>query len=202
VLAAVLLLVTSPGARHDGGRGLLSPALPIALRCEINGRAQTATVTHLGELGDDVALGGQHHRIRIVELAAARVRFVYEDVLESAAWLRDGDRLWIGHRGAAFEVVDTTREPSARHVGGAGDGQLRASMNGRVVAVQVALGQRVTVGQPVITLEAMKMEHVHAAPIAGTVRALHVAVGEQVAARRIVAEIDVAPSPVADKTPA
>ena len=34
------------------------------------------------------------------------------------------------------------------------------------------------------------MEHVHAAPIAGTVKALHVAAGDQVAARRVVAEID------------
>ena len=65
-------------------------------------------------------------------------------------------------------------------------------MNGRVVAVQVTVGQRVTAGQPVITLEAMKMEHVHSAPIAGTVKALHVAAGDQVAARRVVAEIDAA----------
>ena len=67
-------------------------------------------------------------------------------------------------------------------------------MNGRVVAVQVTVGQRVTAGQPVITLEAMKMEHVHAAPIAGTVKALHVAAGDQVAAHRVLAEIDAQPS--------
>jgi len=36
----------------------------------------------------------------------------------------------------------------------------------------------------------MKMEHVHAAPLAGTVKALNVAVGEQVPARRVVAEIE------------
>ena len=63
-------------------------------------------------------------------------------------------------------------------------------MNGRVVSVHVAVGERVATGQPVLTLEAMKMEHVHAAPLAGTVRALHVTAGDQVAARRVVAEID------------
>jgi geranyl-CoA carboxylase alpha subunit len=193
-LAAALLLETSPGARHDAGRGLLSPALPVALRCEINGRAQTATLTHLGERRHEVVLSGQRLEIDVLELAADRVRFVCDGVMESAAWLRDGDRLWLGHCGATFEIVDTTREPSARHVGAAGDGQLRASMNGRVVAVQVTVGQRVTAGQPVITLEAMKMEHVHAAPIAGTVKALHVAAGDQVAARRVVAEIAASPA--------
>ena len=40
------------------------------------------------------------------------------------------------------------------------------------------------------------MEHVHAAPLAGVVRALHVSAGDQVAARRVVAEIE-APAPAA-----
>ena len=90
-----------------------------------------------------------------------------------------------GSRIAACRSRSST--PRARRAHGtpapAGDGQLRASMNGRVVAVAVALGQRVAAGRPVVTLEAMKMEHVHAAPIAGTVKALHVAAGDQVAAQ-------------------
>ena len=53
-------------------------------------------------------------------------------------------------------------------------------MNGRVVAVLVKPGDRVAAGQPVMTLEAMKMEHVHVAGIAGTVSAIDVAEGEQV----------------------
>jgi geranyl-CoA carboxylase alpha subunit len=191
-LTAALLVETSPGARHDAGHGLLAPALAIALRYEIDGRAQTATLTRGGAGGHHVLVGGQGHQIDVLELASERVRLVCDGVLERAAWLRNGDRLWIGYRGVSFEIVDTTREPGIRHVGSGGDGQLRASMNGRVVAVQVTVGQHVTAGQPVITLEAMKMEHVHAAPITGTVKALHVAAGDQVAARRVVAEIDAA----------
>ena len=41
-----------------------------------------------------------------------------------------------------------------------------------------------------LTLEAMKMEHVHVAPASGVVKSLSVAVGEQVAASRVVAEIE------------
>jgi geranyl-CoA carboxylase alpha subunit len=63
-------------------------------------------------------------------------------------------------------------------------------MNGRVVAVLVAVGERVVAGQPIVTLEAMKMEHIHAAPLAGVVKALNVAIGDQVPARRVVAEIE------------
>jgi geranyl-CoA carboxylase alpha subunit len=63
-------------------------------------------------------------------------------------------------------------------------------MNGRVVAVLVSQGDRVEAGQPVMTLEAMKMEHVHAAPIAGTISAIDVVEGEQVTTGKIVAEIE------------
>jgi geranyl-CoA carboxylase alpha subunit len=62
-------------------------------------------------------------------------------------------------------------------------------MNGRVVAVLVAPGEAVQAGQPVLTLEAMKMEHVHNAGVAGVVAALHAAAGDQVAAGRVVVEI-------------
>jgi geranyl-CoA carboxylase alpha subunit len=63
-------------------------------------------------------------------------------------------------------------------------------MNGRVVAVLVKPGERVALGQPVMTLEAMKMQHVHTAGIAGTVTAIDVAEGEQVAMGRTVVEIE------------
>ena len=53
-------------------------------------------------------------------------------------------------------------------------------------------GDRVAAGQPVMTLEAMKMQHVHAAGIAGTVAAIDVAEGEQVAMGKIVVEIEAA----------
>ena len=68
--------------------------------------------------------------------------------------------------------------------------KVRAAMNGRVVAVLVKQGERVEAGQPVMTLEAMKMEHVHAAPLAGTISAIDVVEGEQVTTGKIVAEIE------------
>ena len=68
-------------------------------------------------------------------------------------------------------------------------GKVRAAMNGRVVAMLVKPGDRVTAGQPVMTLEAMKMEHVHPAPVAGTVSAIDAAEGAQVTMGQIVVEI-------------
>jgi geranyl-CoA carboxylase alpha subunit len=65
-------------------------------------------------------------------------------------------------------------------------------MNGRVVAILVKQGERVVAGQPVMTLEAMKMEHVHTAPISGTISAIDVVAGEQLTTGHIVVEIEAA----------
>jgi geranyl-CoA carboxylase alpha subunit len=73
-----------------------------------------------------------------------------------------------------------------------GDGKVRAAMNGRVVAVLVKAGEQVTAGQPVMTLEAMKMEHVHTAGVSGKVFSIDVAEGEQVTTGKIVVEIEAA----------
>ncbi|WP_454279489.1 acetyl/propionyl/methylcrotonyl-CoA carboxylase subunit alpha [Sphingomonas sp. Marseille-Q8236] len=76
--------------------------------------------------------------------------------------------------------------------GGAGDGAILSPMPGRIIAVAVTDGQEVTAGQPLVTLEAMKMEHVLTAPFDGIVTDLKARTGGQVAEGialvRIVAE--------------
>jgi geranyl-CoA carboxylase alpha subunit len=201
LIAPVLLQVTGPGARGNHASGAFSPAWPMVARCEINGCAQDATLLARSAHRYEVALAGQRHDVEVLELAPSRARFICDGVMDSAWWSRDGDRLWLALNSESFEVIDTTREAAARHAGAGGDGQLRASMNGRVVAVAVAVGQQVAAGQTVITLEAMKMEHVHAAPVAGTVKALHVSAGDQVAARRVVAEIEPSAAPAGSAKP-
>ncbi len=70
---------------------------------------------------------------------------------------------------------------AAAGAGGAADGKLLAPMPGRVVQLAVLSGQRVAKGAPVVTLEAMKMEHGLTAPFDAVVAEAPVAVGQQVA---------------------
>jgi geranyl-CoA carboxylase alpha subunit len=117
------------------------------------------------------------------------LRFACDGVAAQARVVRCADRVDFHFDGRAFRLDDLTHVAVPRAHAGGSDGLLRASMNGRVVALLAAEGDTVAAGQPLVTLEAMKMEHVHCAPRAGRVAALHVAVGAQVAARHIVAEI-------------
>ena len=61
-----------------------------------------------------------------------------------------------------------------------GSGRLTAPMPGLVVAVLVEAGQRVERDQPLMLLEAMKMEHTIRAPAAGRIAQVNFAVGQQV----------------------
>ena len=103
-----------------------------------------------------------------------------------------------GTRRSATVVVGgptiTVMGPGPTHVlalvdplGGGGDaaegdvGHLRAPMPGKAVKVHVKPGTRVERGAPLITLEAMKMEHTIAAPAAGIVTRVPFAQGDLVA---------------------
>lgn len=72
------------------------------------------------------------------------------------------------------------RETSARPRTRAHGGGLEAPMPGVVTRVLVAAGDAVEQGQPLLAIEAMKMEHVLRAPRAGRVRAVAVKKGEMV----------------------
>ena len=61
------------------------------------------------------------------------------------------------------------------------DGLIRAPMHGKLLALLVGQGDRVTKGQKLAVIEAMKMEHALTAPHAGTVAEIAVALGSQVA---------------------
>ncbi|WP_306365162.1 biotin carboxylase N-terminal domain-containing protein [Nocardia sp. CC227C] len=60
------------------------------------------------------------------------------------------------------------------------EGSLLAPMPGAVIRLGAEVGAQVEKGQPILWLEAMKMEHTIAAPTAGTLTELNVAVGQQV----------------------
>ncbi|CAM5298540.1 Oxaloacetate decarboxylase subunit alpha OS=Stutzerimonas stutzeri OX=316 GN=oadA PE=4 SV=1 [Stutzerimonas stutzeri] len=83
-------------------------------------------------------------------------------------------------------------------VGGGSSGRKQASapgdvsttMPGNVVDVLVKVGDTVKAGQPVLVSEAMKMETEIQAPIAGTVKAVHVAKGDRVNPGEVLIEIE------------
>jgi acetyl/propionyl-CoA carboxylase alpha subunit len=104
----------------------------------------------------------------------------------TAAW--DDDRVVIFDAGAVYEFTDYAGAGDAAEA--FAEDAIRSPMPGKVVAVAIKAGDTVTKGQPLVTLEAMKMEHALTAPFDGRVAELNVAAGDQVAEGVVLARLE------------
>ena len=73
---------------------------------------------------------------------------------------------------------------------GSGSGTVTVPMQGTIVKINVAEGQKVEAGDTVVILEAMKMENAVNAERSGVVKKIHVVTGESVGAGDAVVEIE------------
>ncbi|MFI7693633.1 biotin carboxylase N-terminal domain-containing protein [Nonomuraea sp. NPDC049655] len=192
---------SSPSSRPSGDSGL--PALAAALAMAA-GRRREATV-----------LAGLPGGWRNVRSQPARARFEEADVVydplpagvtvvsarpEEVVLERDGlrrtfqvarydgdERVYVDSSMGAAVLTPVPRLPEpVEHVA---PGSLLAPMPGSVLRVEVAEGDTVARGQPVLVLEAMKMEHRIAAPAGGVVSDVRVEKGQQVEAGAVLAII-------------
>ena len=116
----------------------------------------------------------------------------------------DEERMVVELDGRRFDVrvhapsraTERTRRPARAGGGragtgtGSGTGEVIAPMQGTVIGYAVEAGARVAEGDPVVTLEAMKMENTLRAPIAGTVRETGTAPGTVVQPGALLAIVD------------
>lgn len=99
---------------------------------------------------------------------------------------REGGRWRLVDQGAVHDLlVENERSRHIRLLGGqarASDGHavLKAPMPGLVLRILAEVGGTVAAGDPLLALEAMKMENELKAPIAGTITAVHVRAGQAV----------------------
>jgi geranyl-CoA carboxylase alpha subunit len=156
--------------QRDGSIGIVPHANP---------EAETLKVLNAVQTNDALSfeLGALQHRMRYARAA--------------------DDGLWLHYNGEQYLVFDVlhARTASGDSAGAAG-GALRASLAGRLVAVQVSAGDSVTKGQTLVVLESMKMEHAVRAPFDGTVEEVLCALGEQVMSGKVL--VRVAPTAAAE----
>jgi acetyl-CoA carboxylase biotin carboxylase subunit len=107
-----------------------------------------------------------------------------------AAILADGGEIVVFEHGEAFTF--RSHPPAEALIEGAGDGQIRSPMPGKVTNLFVKAGQKVVKGQPLMTLEAMKMEHALNAPFDGKVDELLVKLDSQVSEGAVLAKLSAA----------
>ncbi|WP_405980599.1 acetyl-CoA carboxylase biotin carboxylase subunit [Streptomyces sp. NBC_00158] len=131
---------------------------------------------------------GNPARGRIVTRTPDTVTVELDGVTHRFSHATSPDGVWLGRDGDSWHVQ--TYDPvTAKGAAGAGADTLAAPMPGTVTVVKVAVGDRVTAGQSLLVVEAMKMEHVISAPHAGTVTELDVTPGTTVAMDQVLAVV-------------
>ena len=121
----------------------------------------------------------------------------YPAVYSDAGWQLEGEALPAAHRagrditvfdqgGIALKLIDPLSRAEVADVGAT---QIEAPMPGLVIAVSVTAGQQVKEGQPLITLEAMKMQQVLSAPFSARVDEVAVQEGAYVEAQALLIQL-------------
>jgi 3-methylcrotonyl-CoA carboxylase alpha subunit len=149
--------VPSPWAADDGFQ--LGATRTLAVPVVIDAENAIATVSY----------GSDGMRVVIDNTASATDAKVFEAGNEAYV-LRGGRQTRVRMRDYAVASAEA----------GTGDGVIKAPMHGRVLEILVGVGEKVTGGQRLAVIEAMKMEHTLRAPFDGVVAKVPAAAGAQV----------------------
>lgn len=160
--------------------------------CLINETRATCSVQATGPNRYRVQVGDEadceivlHHRddqALVVEIDGHRSRVVYFDH-------DDGVSTSIATTSSEVTIVDVSGIVEAPEHGD-GSGRVVAPMHGQLLELRVEVGDTVSIGQCLLVLEAMKMEHEVLSEVDGVVAAVHVSAPSQVGASDLLLEIE------------
>lgn len=136
-----------------------------------------------------VTMGEDSHEVHVnAEVGERGSRKISVDGGAYTSWSVPASGYVTGPEGT-FELARITKAAQLESAAGAGSGSITSPMPGTVIAVEVESGAEVDEGQPVVVIEAMKMEHTLKAEIAGVVT-VEVAVGDKVQTGQVLAGVE------------
>ena len=150
-----------------------------------------ATIEPTGRHAYRARVDGNAWTVRVHSRSACDADVEIDGVRKSVAFAMCDGTLHLALPERDLSVRDASGDRTAAGAGAAGGGEIRSPMNARVAAVNAAPGQSVAQGEVLLVLEAMKMEHPVASPVAGRVAELHVERDAQVAPGALLARIEV-----------
>jgi geranyl-CoA carboxylase alpha subunit len=139
--------------------------------------------------GVELTLDGNSHTVPVITRNERSITIELDGTQHRAIVADDGHTLHLALDGAAFAFTEASPWPQ-RDVA-VDPRRARAPVAGTVAQVLVRAGDAVALGQPLVSVEAMKMEMWLNAAAAGTVRAVHAAPKAAVASGAVLVELDI-----------
>jgi 3-methylcrotonyl-CoA carboxylase alpha subunit len=143
------------------------------------GRVREALVTPLGGSRFRVVVDGAALELEVEALGGGAYRLLRDGSATPARVTAAGSRRFVRIGTLDFVLERAAGSASGRSRAHAAGG-LESPLPGLVTRVMVQVGESVKKGQPLVAVEAMKMEHVLRSPRDGQVRTLRAAPGEMV----------------------
>jgi acetyl-CoA/propionyl-CoA carboxylase, biotin carboxylase, biotin carboxyl carrier protein len=162
---------------------------PVSIRLRAGERTDHVHIT--GTLGSaEVRIEDGGSRSLQADLTCDRLTVTLDGLRNEYSVATADSKIWLAGGGATAVLEEVREAPVRPDEERSGDAELTSPMPGMVVAVSVNDGAEVDEGTVVLTVEAMKMEHALAAPVAGVVELL-VAAGDLVKVGQPLARITV-----------
>jgi len=165
---------------------------------EVGGRTRTVSVEPAGPPDHRyrVTVDGVAHFIDAVGVEDDTISLILDDAGHASCEVGFSQALAPGeldvylHSGSVRATVNGRRSRRGREVAAVGVQRIVAPMPGKILRVLVTAGQEVTARQPLVVVEAMKMENELASPKAGRVREIAVNEGASVEAGRLLLVVE------------
>jgi geranyl-CoA carboxylase alpha subunit len=188
-LAVTAALLAQNGLQNQDRHGGWSNAEPMLVRDKLLIAGVTKTVSSLvTPSGYKVKAEDEDFQVTITSCESGTLIYNCNHVSREAVFYLDNDQVSVDFGREILNAKIVTYQPEAS-MDSASNGQIHASTEGLVVNVLVSEGEKVIKGQPLVVVEAMKMEHRHLADGDGEVLRLAVAMGNQVKNRQLMVEL-------------
>lgn len=191
-LAIAAALFTQPASKQpEAITHQWHNALDVAKSLKLLVGEQTHRIKLLAEQDSvQVQWNDESANIQLIEKQDNFVTYIWQGVRRSVAFVQQGDTLYLD-QGNGNLIIQNTTYAAPITADAAGDGQIRAPMDGAIVDVLVNIGDTVTKGQTLLILEAMKIQQQIKANVDGVVAEISGQAGQQVKKRQVLLNIDV-----------
>ena len=167
----------------------------MAYKAMLGDQTYTISVHELDEHQYKIVIDDEEHIIDGRRLTGHMYSLIVENKSFTVDVAEKDDEYTVAYEGKSFQVGVLDERKARRggagaNLGEAGEKDVCSMMPGKVVELLVQAGEAVEKDQGVIIIEAMKMENEIRAPVAGTVKAVHVEAGQAVESGELLVELE------------
>lgn len=186
ILALAASVLTKASTESSWNTGI-AVSLPLKLRYD---EQKLDLIVKRDGTEVNVEVCGESQTITLVDQCEERLTYMIDGVRRRIEYAIQGNTVYLDTANGNVTVENITYlPPETADV--AGDGKIRAPMDGAIINVMVQSGEQVTKGQTLLILEAMKIQQQIKSDVDGVVSEIVGQVGQQVKKRQILLNIEI-----------